>query len=73
MAVARPWHTPGMQIIRRELRSAGSAAAPRGRIWRLELRASVDLLIALGVMLVAVAMAVGYHVFRWRVAAGIAE
>jgi hypothetical protein len=73
MAVARPWHTPDMQIIRRELRSAGTAAAPRGRIWRMELRASVDTLMALGVTLIAVAMAVGYQLFRRRVAAGLAD
>jgi hypothetical protein len=61
-----------MDVIKRELRSAGSAAAPRGKIWRLELRASVDTLVALAVTLMAVAMAVGYQVFR-RAAGGSAD
>jgi hypothetical protein len=59
-----------MQAMRRSLRSAGVAAAPRGRVWRLQLRASIDVLTALGVTLVAVAMAVAYQVFRRRVASG---
>jgi hypothetical protein len=61
-----------MQIIRRELRSAGVAAAPRGRVTRLRFRATLDTLVALAVTLVAVGLAVGYQVFRRRVAADAA-
>ena len=62
-----------MDVLRRELRSAGGAAAPRGRILRLELRATVDRLMALAVTLIAVGMAVGYQLFRWRAADSSAD
>jgi hypothetical protein len=62
-----------MDVIRRELRSAWSATVPRGRIMRLELRASVDTLVALAVTLGAAAMAVGYQVFRLRAAGSSAD
>jgi hypothetical protein len=39
----------------------------------MELRASADMMMALGVTLIAVAMAVGYQLFRRRVAAGLAD
>lgn len=62
-----------MQVLRRELKSAGEAAAPRGRILRLELRATVDSLVALAVTLIAVGMAVGYQVLRRRAAGSGAD
>ena len=57
---------PHMDSMRRQLRSAGGAAAPRGRVMRLELRTSVDMLMTLALLFVATGMAVGYQVFRWR-------
>ena len=57
-----------MRVIGQELRRAGRAAAPRGHVRRLELRTSVDMLLALATMLLAVGMAVGYQLFRWRAA-----
>jgi hypothetical protein len=57
-----------MQVLKRELVSAGRDAAPRGRIMRLQMRASLDALTTLAVTALAVAMAVGYQVFRRRAA-----
>jgi hypothetical protein len=55
-----------MQIVRRNLRGFGVAATPRGRVTRLRLRTTIDTLLALVITLLAVALAIGYQVFRRR-------
>ncbi len=54
-----------MTRIRRTLVATGEAAAPRGRVWRLQARMTLDLLLTLAVMALAAVSTIGYQAIRW--------
>jgi hypothetical protein len=55
-----------MGTLRRHIRVIGEEAAPRGRIMRMQLRVSVDLLITLAVASLALAAAAAYQLLVHR-------
>ena len=74
------WHTRVMQSssalartlrhstgrFRRSLSAAAEASAPRGRVFRLQVRVTVDLIVTLVMVALAVISATAYQVIRWR-------
>jgi len=55
-----------MGKLKRTLLSTSEAAAPRGRILRIQVRMTVENLITAGFVAFAVATSLGYQLARWR-------
>jgi len=55
-----------MGTLRRRLVTIGESAAPRGRVRRLQLRVSIDLLITLALAALALASSAAYQVLVVR-------
>lgn len=52
--------------LRRSLGAAAEASAPRGRVLRLRLRVTLDLLVTLAMVTFAAVATTAYQVVRWR-------
>jgi hypothetical protein len=57
-----------MGKLTRTVLTTSEAAAPRGRIVRLQARLTLDLIVTAAIAAFAVASSVGYQVMRWRAA-----
>ena len=55
-----------MGKLKKTVIATSEAAAPRGRILRLQARLTVENLITAGFVAFAVVTSVGYQLFRWR-------
>ncbi|HZW01015.1 MAG TPA: hypothetical protein VFF55_05530 [Candidatus Deferrimicrobium sp.] len=55
-----------MGKMKRTVLSTSEAAAPRGRIMRLQVRMTVENLVTAGFVAFAVAASLGYQLARWR-------
>jgi hypothetical protein len=55
-----------MGSIRQAIIATTEAAAPRGRIFRLQARVTLENLVTVGLVAVAVASSLGYQLVRWR-------
>jgi hypothetical protein len=60
------WHTGAMASLRHRIVALGGAVAPSGRMTRLRLRVSADVLVTLALATAAVAASVAYQVLVRR-------